>query len=157
MKMTCALVRLSPALLAISLFGILAFGQEKRITAQQVPAAVITAFKTAYPKATIRGYAQEKEADQVLYEVESIEGATRRDVLYHADGTVAEIEESVPASDLPVAAQEAIKQKYPRAVIMLAEKTTAGDKVGYEVSVRNGKQRIVMEFDASGQVKSKSK
>jgi hypothetical protein len=43
---------------------------------------------------------------------------------------------------------------YPRAVISLAEKTTAGDKVGYEVAARQGKRRITMEFDADGKVLS---
>jgi hypothetical protein len=67
------------------------------------------------------------------------------------------VEESISASDLPADAQRAIKQKYPRAVITLAEKTTAGDTVGYEVSLRNGKKRIGMEFDSSGKVKTKGK
>jgi uncharacterized membrane protein YkoI len=141
----------------VGLFGIPAVAQEKKITANQVPAAVIAAFKSSYPKATIRGYAQEKENGKVFYEIESREGTTQRDVLYNADGTVAEVEESIPASDLPADAQQAIKQKYPRAVIVLAEKTTAGDTVGYEVSLRNGKTRIGMEFDSSGKVKTKGK
>jgi uncharacterized membrane protein YkoI len=142
---------------AVSLLSISAAAQEKKITAQQVPAAVIAAFKSSYPNATIRGYAQEKENGKVFYEIESREGTTQRDVLYNADGTVAEVEESISASDLPADAQRAIKQKYPRAVITLAEKTTAGDTVGYEVSLRNGKKRIGMEFDSSGKVKTKGK
>src|SRR5882762_4853025 len=133
---------------AVTLLSLSAVAQEKKITAKQVPAAVIAAFKSSYPKAIIRGYAQEKENGKVFYEIESREGTTQRDVLYNADGTVAEVEESIPASDLPADAQQAIKQKYPRAVIVLAEKTTAGDTVGYEVSLRNGKQRIGMEFDS---------
>jgi uncharacterized membrane protein YkoI len=143
--------------MAVSLLSISAAAQEKKITAQQVPAAVIAAFKSSYPNATIRGYAQEKENGKVFYEIESREGTTQRDVLYNADGTVAEVEESISASDLPADARQAIKQKYPRAVITLAEKTTAGDTVGYEVSLRNGKKRIGMEFDSSGKVKTKGK
>ena len=141
----------------VGLLGIPAVAQEKKITANQVPAAVMAAFKSTYPNATIRGYAQEKENGKVFYEIESREGTTRRDVLYNPDGTVAEVEESIPASDLPADAQQAIKQKYPRAVIVLAEKTTAGATVGYEVSLRNGKRRIGMEFDSSGKVKTKGK
>src|SRR2546422_1513851 len=96
--------------LAISLFALSAAAQEKKITAKQVPAAVITAFKNSYPNATIRGYAWEKEHGKVFYEIESLEGTTHRDVLYNPDGTVAEIEESIAATDLPAAAQEAIHQ-----------------------------------------------
>ena len=157
MKLTCAFARSALVVFAIWMFSVLAVAQEKKITAKQVPAAVMTAFKSTYPNATIRGYAQEKENGKVFYEIESREGTTRRDVLYNPDGTVAEVEESIPASDLPADAQQAIKQKYPRAVIVLAEKTTAGDTVGYEVSLRNGKRRIGMEFDSSGKVKTKGK
>jgi uncharacterized membrane protein YkoI len=157
MKVTYALTRFALVAAAISLLSFSASAQEKKITAHQVPAAVIAAFKSSYPNATIRGYAQEKENGKVFYEIESREGTTQRDVLYNADGTVAEVEESISASDLPADAQQAIKQKYPRAVITLAEKTTAGGTVGYEVSLRNGKQRIGMEFDSSGKVKTKGK
>ena len=140
--------------MAVSLLSLSAVAQEKKITAKQVPAAVITAFKNSYPNATIRGYAQEKEHGKTFYEIESKEGTTRRDILYNADGTVAEIEESIAATDLPAAAQEVFHQKYPRAVISLAEKTTAGDKVTYEVAARQGRKRVSMEFDAAGKVLS---
>lgn len=157
MKLTYALTRFALVMFAISLVTVSAAAQEKKITAKQVPAAVTAAFKNSYPNATIRGYAQEKEDGKVFYEIESREGTTQRDILYNADGTVAEVEESIAASDLPADAQQAIKQKYPRAVITLAERTTVGDTVGYEVSLRNGRKRIAMEFDSSGKVKPKGK
>src|SRR6267142_5920505 len=120
MKLSYKLARFVLVVLAVSMFVLSAAAQKKKITAKQVPAAVITAFKASYPNATIRGYAQEKENGKVFYEIESREGSTRRDVLYNPDGTVAEVEESIPATDLPADAQQAIKQKYPRAVIVLA-------------------------------------
>ncbi len=157
MKLTYTFPRVALIAVTISLFSVSALAQEKKITAKQVPAAVLSAFKAAYPSSTIRGYAQEKEDGKLLYEIESREGTMHRDVLYNPDGTVFEVEESIAATDLPADAQQAIKQKYPRAVIVLAEKTTVGDTVGYEVSLRNGKTRIGMEFDSSGKVKSKGK
>ena len=147
---------LAQIVLAVALFSFPTVAQEKKIIAKDVPGAVIAAFKNSYPNATIRGYAQEKEHGKVFYEIESREGTVSRDVLYHADGSVAEIEESIAATDLPANAQQAIKQKYPKAVIKLAEKTTAGDKVGYEVSLRQGQRRMSMEFDASGKVVGKN-
>jgi len=152
MKLINTFARVFLIALAISLFSFSAAAQEKKITAKQVPAAVITAFKNSYPNATIRGYAQEKEHGKTFYEIESLEGATHRDLLYNPDGTVAEIEESIAAADLPAAAQDAIHKKYPRAVISLAEKTTADGKVSYEVIAKQGKRRITMEFDADGKI-----
>jgi len=138
--------------MAVSLLVIAAVAQEKKITGKDVPAAVMTAFKTAYPNATIRGYAREKENGKVFYEIESREGTTTRDVLYNPDGTVAEIEESIAATDLPAEVQQAMKEKYPKAVITKAERTTAGDKVSYEIVARQGKKRVTVEFDSSGKV-----
>jgi len=154
MKLVRFVGRFGLIAMAVSLLSISAVAQEKKITAKDVPAAVISAFKTAYPNATIRGYAQEKENGKLFYEIESREGTMSRDVLYNPDGTVAEVEESIAPTDLPADAQKAIHQKYPKAVISLAERTTAGDKIGYEVSAHQGKRRISMEFDASGKVLS---
>jgi len=144
---------------AVSVLGLPAMAQEKekKITAKEVPAVVIENFKRAYPKAIIRGYASEMENGKQYYEIESQERTTRRDVLYNPDGTVAEVEESIDPNSLPPAALLAIKQKYPRAVITLAEKTMAGDKVTYEVSAREGRKRFTMEFDSDGKVLPKNK
>jgi len=151
--------RIVLAVFAISLLGLTAIAQEKekKITAKEVPALVIENFNRAYPKAIIRGYASEMEGGKQYYEIESREGTTRRDVLYNPDGTVAEIEESIDPNKLPSAALQAIKQKYPRAVITLAERTTVGDKVTYEVSAREGRKRFTMEFDSDGKVIQKNK
>jgi hypothetical protein len=152
MKFIRTISRAALIAMAVSLLAIAAVAQEKKITGKDVPAAVISAFKTAYPNATIRGYAREKENGKVFYEIESREGTTTRDVLYNPDGTVAEIEESLAASDLPAAVQQAFKAKYPKAVITKAEKTTAGDKVSYEIVARQGKRKVTIEFDLSGRV-----
>jgi hypothetical protein len=128
MRFMNMLARIALIVATVSLSGFSAVAQEKKITAKDVPAAVITAFKNSYPNATMRGYAREKEEGKVFYEIESREGVMSRDVLYNADGTVAEIEESMAATDLPADAQQAIKQKYPKAVIRLAEKTMAATK-----------------------------
>ena len=65
-------------------------------------------------------------------------------------GTVAEIEESIAVSELPEAATEALRAKYPGAVVTKAEKTTRGDITEYEAHGTVGKRRVSMEFDASG-------
>jgi hypothetical protein len=154
MKPKHTLTRLALAALAISVLGLSAAAQEQKITAKDVPAAVTTAFKTAYPNARIRGYARERENGKLHYEIESLDGTKARDLLYNPDGTLAETEETIAAGDLPSDAQQALHKQYPRAVISKAERTTAGEKVTYEVAARQGKRRISMEFDSSGKVLS---
>jgi len=161
MKLAQAFGRIAFLVMAISVTGISAAAQESKVAEKDVPAAVITAFKATYPKATIKGYAREKENGKTFYEIESKDGDTGRDVLYNPDGSVAELEETIAASDLPAAAREVIHSKYPGAVVTKAERTTEktaqGDKIGYEVIAKQGKKRIALEFDADGKLKSKGK
>jgi hypothetical protein len=150
MKPGFGLWRIAVAITAVLVASVSAVTQERKISRKDVPIAVINAFKAAYPTATIKGYAREKEHGKTFYEIESKDGSIGRDVLYNPDGTIAEIEETIAANDLPSAIQEAIRTKYPGAVVTKAEKTTVGEKVTYEVIARRGKKRLSMEFDADG-------
>jgi hypothetical protein len=153
-EMKSAISSKKMTLIAIGLLlgSVSVLAQESKIREKDVPQAVIAAFRAAYPNATIGGYAKEKENGKLFYEIESKDGTTRRDILYNPDGTVAEVEETVAMTDLPAAAQQLIQSKYPKAVVSRAEKTTAGDKVEYEVSARRGKQRISLVFDGEGKL-----
>ena len=150
MKVTRVVVRLGFVTVIVSLLSFIAFAQEVKLKKKQVPRAVISAFESAYPQATIRGFAREKENGQVYYEVESGEGQMTRDVLYNPDGTVAEIEESIPAGDLPADAQEALRAKYPGSVVTKVERITRGNVTEYEAHAKLGKKSVSMEFDSSG-------
>lgn len=152
MKFAFTFKRATLIAIGLLLASVCAVAQESKIQEKDVPKAVIAAFKAAYPNATVRGYAKEKENGKLFYEIESKDGATMRDLLYNPDGTIAEIEETVAAADLPAAAQQALQAKYPKAVVSRAEKTTQGNKVEYEVSARRGKQRISLTFDADGKL-----
>ena len=150
MKVTRVVVRLGFVTVIVSLLSFTAFAQEVKLKKKQVPRAVISAFESAYPQATIRGFAREKENGKVYYEVESGEGQMTRDVLYNPDGTVAEIEESIPAGDLPADAQEALRAKYPGSVVTKVERITRGNVTEYEAHAKLGKKSVSMEFDSSG-------
>jgi len=138
--------------LAISLISISTQAQERKVSEKDIPAAVMSAFRSTYPQAKIKGFAREKENGTTFYEIESVENNMPRDILYHSDGSVAEIEEGIAATDLPADAQQAIESKYPGAVVAKAERVTIGDKIAYEVSAKRGKRRISMEFDSSGKL-----
>jgi uncharacterized membrane protein YkoI len=152
MKSAICLRRTALVAIGLLLSSFAVSAQEAKIKESDVPQAVVAAFKSAYPNATVRGYSKEKENGKLFYEIESKDGATMRDLLYNPDGTVAEIEETVAAADLPAEAQQAIQAKYPKAIVSRAEKVTRGDKTEYEVSARRGKRRISLVFDAGGKV-----
>ena len=155
MKSAINLKRLVLMASCLLLVSVSAFAQESKIKEKDVPPVVVAAFKSAYPNATVRGYAKETERGKTFYEIESKDGATMRDLLYNPDGTAAVIEETIAASDLPAEAQQTIKSKYPRGVVSRAEKVTEGDTIKYEVSIRNGKRRTGLGFDADGKLLKK--
>ncbi|MGH6825768.1 PepSY-like domain-containing protein [Methyloceanibacter sp.] len=124
--------------------------EEQAIKCGKVPAAVTAAFKTAYPKATIRDCSKEVEKDKVAYEISSIENKTHRDILYYEDGTVIVVEEAIPAGDLPEPVRLAIGKKYPRGPITLAERLTRNSAVTYEVRLKNKGKTLELIYDPEG-------
>jgi hypothetical protein len=126
--------------------------QEKKITKKDVPAAVLTAFEKAYPKAVIRGYAKETEGGKTYFEIESKNGGSSLDVLYLPDGTLTEVEEGLTASDLPDPVKAAINGKYPKARTTKVEKTTRGSEVTYEVKISSGTTRANVTIDPAGKI-----
>jgi uncharacterized cupredoxin-like copper-binding protein len=128
-----------------------ASAQEKKIEKKDVPAAVLAAFQKAYPKATIKGYAKEVEKGQTVYEIESVEGKTTRDIIYSADGKALEIEEGIEVKDLPAAVKQALDKKFPKAQIVLVEKVTKGSFIGYAFTVTTAdKKKAEVVFDLTG-------
>ena len=123
---------------------------EKKITRKEVPAAVLTAFEKAFPKAKVVGYTQEMEEGKVAYEIESREGNMTRDVLYYADGTVIVVEETMSPADLPKPVQAAILKISPAGKIEIAEILKRGSTVQYEVLMKDGSKEFELIFDPAG-------
>jgi uncharacterized membrane protein YkoI len=149
------LLKLGVLAAAIAVLGVPASAQEVKLKKKQLPPAVLAAFKAAYPNATMKGFAREKENGKTYFEIESVEGSTMRDVLYNPDGTVESVEETIPASDLPAEAQETIKTSHPGAVVTKVEKITHGDVTEYEAHVKVGKKSMELKFDSSGKLVTK--
>jgi hypothetical protein len=130
---------------------------EKKIAKKNLPAPVMAAFQKAYPKATIKGASTEAEEGKTYYEIESLDGKVKRDLLYLADGTVAEIEETVAPADLPPPVKAAVTDKYPKGKISKAEMVTRGAVVAYDVVVKSGKTTVEMSIDPAGKVLKEKK
>lgn len=120
--------------------------QDKKITEKEVPSAVLNSFHKAYPKAEIKGLSTEIEKGKKYFEVESMEGTVKRDLLFTPVGKIAEIEESITPSNLPKGSVQTIEKKIAGAKIEQAEKVISGVKVTYELSVtgKNGKFEVVL-------------
>jgi hypothetical protein len=80
-------------LMFITIFAISSlFAQEKRIKEKDLPVAVTKAFHTEYPAAKIIGTSTEVEKGVTYFEIESMDGKVRRDLLYTKEGKRSEIE-----------------------------------------------------------------
>jgi hypothetical protein len=128
------------------------YSGEKKITKKELPGEVLSAFEKSYPKATIKGLSREEEDGKTLYEIESLDGKTARDLLYSADGKVVEIEETVAAGQLPAAVKSTVDKEHPKGKIVKAEKVTKGSIVEYEIHIAIGKKTHELVVDPAGKV-----
>ena len=153
------LKRLIVIAVPIAIFAIAgtAFSQEQTLKKKDVPKAILEEFQKSYPKATVKGYAKETDAGKVVYEIESVEGATHRDISYSADGTVMAVEESMAYADLPEAVRTNVKKDHAKATISTCEKITEGEATHYELIVKVGKKKQELVYNADGTVVKKEK
>ena len=129
--------------------------EKKKFAAKDLPAAVSEAFTKAYPKAVITGIDKEVENGKTFYEIESLDGTMKRDLLYTPEGTVTEIDEALSAEALPEAVKKAIAKEFPTGTIRKAEKATHGVKLQYDVVVNNNKKMYEASVGVDGKILSK--
>jgi hypothetical protein len=116
--------------------------QEKKINRSDLPPAVEKAVVEQSKGGTIRGFEEEKEGGQTLYEVKLMASGRKKNVLMAADGTVVEVEEEIPAESLSPAVREGLQAKAGNGqVVRVRTITKKGKLVAYEAKVMtNGKK-----------------
>jgi uncharacterized cupredoxin-like copper-binding protein len=134
-------MRVSESVMIVCLFGLCTTPRveaaEKKISQSDLPAAVQKAAQEQSKGATIKGYSQESENGQTLYEVEMIVNGHSKDVNIASDGQVVEIEEQVELTGLPVPLQHGLKAKAGNGEITKVESITKrGRLVAYEAQVK---------------------
>lgn len=109
----------------------------------QLPAAVASAFRAAYPDATIKNVTHETEDGIEQYEIESTKNGKGLDVNYKPDGSLLVVEEQVAPTDLPSAVTAAIAKRYPKATLGACERATENKKVSYEIGLKGASVKTV--------------
>jgi len=126
--------------------------QERKITREQLPAAVEETVARESQGATIKGFATEIEKGRKLYEVELTINGHRKDILIDKTGAVVEEEEEVSMDSLPAAVQKGLKQAAGSGTIgMIESLTKSGKLVAYEAHVRTGKRRSEIQVGPNGE------
>ena len=126
--------------------------QEKKISEKELPAAVKTAFYKKYPKAEIKGLSTETENGKIYFEIESMDGKVRRDLLFTQKGKIVEIEETISSTNLPKGSLQAIEKKFHGAKVERVEKVTSGSKITYELSVTGKEADYEVILNKSGKI-----
>ncbi|MFC3323223.1 hypothetical protein [Mesorhizobium cantuariense] len=142
---------LAPGALVLLLAGVSdASTAEQPIACKKVPSVVRDVFHKDFPDAKIKGCAQEVENGELVFEITSVEGTMTRDVLYHRDGKVIVVEESIPMEAVPQPVRAAVDTKFAGGKIKLAEKLMRDGKVSYEFQIRYKGKNVQPVFDPDG-------
>lgn len=139
----------SVVLVLVPLF-LVGAGQMDAQQGDSLPTAIAAAFHQAYPEAKILNVSRERRDGKVVYEIESQDGATRRDLIYGLDGQAIEIEEIIPADSVPETVRAAIMRDLPGAQLVGAERIMRGEVVLYEVQVRRNGRTQYVTYDPKG-------
>jgi hypothetical protein len=115
-----------------------------------LPPAVASAFHQAYPAARVLHVSKERRDGHVVYEIESRDGDTRRDLIYSTAGAVLAIEERIPVDSVPALVRAAAQRRVAGGTLVGAERVTRGTVVLFEVQLRrNGRSRF-LTYDPEG-------
>lgn len=138
------------AILTLALAGT-SLGQEKKIKRSDLPAAVEKTAQALSQGAVIRGFSEEKEKGQIVYEAEMLVNGHTKDVVMDANGAVVEVEEEVVLDQLPAEVKAGLAAKAGKGKITKVESITKKDKlVAYEAQVTTDGKRSEVQVAPDG-------
>jgi uncharacterized membrane protein YkoI len=125
--------------------------KEKKIQRADLPPAVEKTVVAQTQGATIKGFSQEKENGQILYEAETTVNGHSKDITIDANGAVVEIEEQVALDSLPAAVKAGLQSKAGAGTILKIESLTKNGKVvAYEAKVEAAGKKKEIQVGPDG-------
>lgn len=132
-------------------FAVVALAQEKKIQRADLPPAVEKTVAAQSNGATIKGFSQETENGQTLYEAEMMVDGHSKDVSIDTKGNVVEVEEQVALDSLPTAVKSGLQAKVTDGKIVKVESITKHHKVvAYEAKVQSGMKKSEIQVGPDG-------
>lgn len=129
-----------------------AHAHAEMIEEKEVPPEVISAFERTYPNAEVVGCSREMRGESLVFEIESRECGTRRDIIYSPDGFALEVEESIAPGALPAAVRRSLSVKYPEGRIAAAERFITGHQRFYDVNMVQNDEKLEVRLDEKGNI-----
>jgi uncharacterized membrane protein YkoI len=138
------------AIVAIALTTVV-FAQEKKIQRADLPPSVEKTVAAQSQGAIIKGFSQEKENGQLLYEAELTVSGHSKDISIDASGAIVEVEEQVSLDSLPAAVKAGLQAKAGKGKITKVESLTKHEKlVAYEAKVQTGARKSEIQVGPDG-------
>ena len=110
------MLRFIACLALVALLSIPMLAQEK-VDPSKLPPKVADALKARFPGAMITQVTKEMENGEVVYDIEMTKDGKKHEMDCKEDGTIVDIQNEIAVKDLPAAAVNAIKAKYPNSTI----------------------------------------
>lgn len=139
--------RIYLSLAVVALITSLLVGQEK-VDPDKLPPKVANALKARFPGAKITQCTKEMENGEVVYDIEMTVNDKKHEMDCKEDGTIVDIQNEIAVKDLPAAAVNAIKAKYPNSTIkevgeILVVKDKKETRDHYEVLIETSDKKEV--------------
>ena len=97
--------------------ALVAHGQDEKVDPDKLPPKVKDTLKAKFPGATVTTATKTKENNEVIYDIEMTRNGRKHEMDCKEDGTIVNFENEVAPKDLPKAVSDAVKAKYPGAMI----------------------------------------
>ena len=124
----------------------------QKITADKVPAAVSTAFKTKFAQADKVSW----EMEDGNYEVSFTNGGKKQSAIFDKSGRWLETETGIAASALPKAVSDGIAKQFAGYAIKDVAQLETPDKGSiYEVELAKDKEHLDVQLSSKGEVLNK--
>ncbi len=134
---------------------------DEKVPLDKVPPKLMEAVKAKFPKATVVSCEKEDEDGKTQFEFTLKDGDKKFVGIFSPEGKLLATEEPTKEEDVPAAAREAWKKKYPDGKITEIEKVTTGEgtnaKITYEFQFTQGKQKWEAVFEPNGKFVSEEK
>ena len=109
----------SRTITSLAVFALLSSGAmtQEKVDGDKLPQKVKDSLKARFPGHMITQATKELENNEVIYDIEMTVGGKKHEMDCKEDGTIVDIQNEIEPKDLPSAALNAIKAKYPGSTI----------------------------------------
>jgi hypothetical protein len=139
------------ALVLVVLCGSAMMISETKIQRSKLPIAVQKTVDQQSKGATVRGFAEQVEKGQTIYEAELITQGHSKDISMDTNGNIIEIEEEIPFDSLPDGVKRGLLAKVRKGTIGKVESLRKhGQIVAYEAKVTIGTGKTEIQVGPDG-------